>query len=117
MSLSSSFLVKILQLELKEVENDLNGLKDLVLNRHTSSDITHYVFLENTALIQSELESINHLGILLDKLEVDSGLSPHEVLDVVEKFMNDEIKSKQYSEAIYNYVKTKLAKVSKYLDM
>jgi ATP-dependent protease Clp ATPase subunit len=117
MSVSSGFLVKILQLELKEVENDLNGLKDLYSSRHNNSDITNYVFLENTALLQSELQSIHRIGTQLKMMEIDPKLSPKEILDSIDQFIKKEVEKKHYSVAIYNYIKLKLEKVSKYLDM
>ena len=117
MSVSLGFLVKILQLELKEVENDLNGLKDLYSSRHDSSEITHYVFRENSALLQSELNSIHQIGVLLEDVKIDESLSPDEFLGSIEDFITKQIRERQYSKAIYNYVKLKLAKVSKYMDM
>ena len=117
MAASAEFLVKILQLELKEVEHDLNGLKDLYSNRHNSSEITNYVFLENTALLQLELDSIHSIGTLLEEIVVDETLPPHDLLNSIDDFIKKEIKEKQFSDAIYNFVKSKLTKVSKYLDM
>ena len=117
MAISSDFLVKILQLELKEVEHDLNGLKDLYSNRHDSSEITNYVFLENTALLQSELDSIHLIGTLLEKTIIDEHLTPHDLLNSIDDFIKSEVKERQFSDAIYNFVKSKLTKVSKYLDM
>jgi SUMO ligase MMS21 Smc5/6 complex component len=117
MSVSLDFLVKVLQLELKEVEHDLNGLKDLYSNRHDSSEITNYVFLENTAVLQSELDSIHQIGTILDNINIDEKHTPHELLDSIDEYLKIEISKRQFSEAIYNFVKSKLAKVSKYLDM
>jgi len=117
MSVSLEFLIKILQLELKEVENDLNGLKDLYSNRHDSSEITNYVFLENTALLQSELDSIHQIGTILTDFKIEGSPTEHELLDIIDKHIKEEVHEKQYSEAIYNFAKSKLAKVSKYLDM
>jgi hypothetical protein len=117
MSVSLDFLVKILQLELKEVEHDLNGLKDLYANRHDSSEITNYVFLENTALLQSELDSIHQIGIVLDNLKIDEEHSPQELLSSIDDFVKQQIHERQYSEAVYNFVKLKITKVSKYMDM
>lgn len=117
MSVSLSFLVKVLQLELLEVEHDLIGLKDLYANRHDCSEITHYVFLENTAVLQSELNSIHQLGQLLKKIDIDESLTPHEFLKTIDEYIKEEIRNRQYSEAVYCFAKRKLAKVSKYLDM
>jgi len=117
MSVSLDFLVKVLQLELKEVENDLNGLKELYSSRHDSSEITNYVFLENTAILQSELDSIHQIGTFLDDIKIDQNLAPHELLDSIDEYIQSEITKKQYSQAIYNFAKQKMAKVSKYLDM
>ena len=117
MSVSLDFLVQVLQLELKEVENDLNGLKELYSNRHDSSEITNYVFLENTAGLQSELTSIHHIGTILNNIEIDKNQTPHELLDSIDDYIKLEISKRQYSQAIYNFAKLKLVKVSKYLDM
>ncbi len=117
MSVSPNFLVKILQLELIEVENDLNGLKELYTNRHDSSEITNYVFLENTALLQLELQSIHQISSILADFKFDKNGSSHKLLDEIDNFIKEEIKSRQFSEAIYNFIKLKLIKVSKYLDM
>ncbi len=117
MSVSPEFLVRILQLELKEVENDLNSLKDLYSSRHDSSEITNYVFLENTALLEAELESIHQICLIMDDIKIEHIKSPPAVLDYIDKLVKEEIGNRQYSEAIYNFVKSKMTKVSKYLDM
>ena len=117
MSVSLEFLVKIFQLELKEVENDLNILKDLYANRHDKSEITHYVFQENTALLQSELNSIHQISKVISDIKIDHIDSPERLLEYIDVLVKKEIDKKQYSDAIYNFVKSKLIKVSKYLDM
>lgn len=117
MPVSLDFLVKILQLELKEVEYDLQGLKELYAARHDSSEITNYVFLENTALLQSELDSIHQIATELEKHKIEKNYTTAELLESVDTFVKKEIEDKQYSEAVYNFVKRKLTKVSKYLDM
>lgn len=117
MSVSLDFLVKVLQLELIEVEHDLNGLKDLYANRHDSSEITHYVFLENTAVLQSELDAIHTLGSLLSEINISKSDTPHELLNSIGKYIEEEIKKRQFSRAVSQYIKLKIAKVSKYLDM
>lgn len=117
MSLSLDFLVKVLQLELKEVEYDLQGLKELYANRHDRSEITHYVFLENTAVLQSELSSIHQVGTLLEDFDIETLQAPHDFLNSIDEYIKVEIEKRQFSNAIYNFVKLKLAKVSKYVDM
>ncbi len=117
MSVSLECLFKILQLELKEVENDLNGLKDLYSNRHDRSEITNYVFLENTALLQSELNSIHQIGMILKSTSINHINSSDKLLEYIDNIVKEEVDKNQYSKAIYNFVKLKINKVSRYLDM
>ncbi len=117
MSVSLDFLVKVLQLELIEVEHDLEGLKELYSSRHDSSEITNYVFLENTAVLQSELNAIHTLGTLLSEMVINNNHTPHELLNSIDDYFKKEIKERQFSRAIYDFTKLKIGKVSKYLDM
>lgn len=117
MSVSLNFLVNILQIELREVENDLKGMEQLYIDRHDSSEITNYVFLENTAVLKSEVDSIHQIGVLLDKIDIDENQTPQELLQSIDAYIKGICEERQFSQAIYNFTKTKILKVSKYLDM
>lgn len=117
MSVSLSFLVNILQIELREVENDLKGLEKLYFDRHNSSEITNYVYLENTAVLKSEMDCIHQIGVLLDNFQIDENQSPQQMLKLMDDYIKKIVNDRQFSEAIYNFTKRKMEKVSKYLDM
>lgn len=117
MSVSPSFLINILQIELREVENDLINLEKLYAHRHDNSDITNYVFLENTAVLKSEVDSIHEIGTMLDNFRLDENLSAHQMLDAIDEYIKEIVAERQFSEAIYSFAKSKITKISKYLEM
>ncbi|MBN2658713.1 MAG: hypothetical protein JXR86_16780 [Spirochaetales bacterium] len=117
MAVSLEFLVDMLKLELKEVEHDLINLEKLYIDRHDSSEITHYVFFENTAVLKSEVDSIHRIGVLLENFTIDEYRTPELLLEDLELFIAQIVKERQFSDAIHNFTRAKIGKVRKYLDM
>lgn len=117
MSVSLSFLVNMLQLELKEVENDLSAMEILYTNRHDSSEITNYVFMENTAVLESEIRAIHKIGDLLADFKIEKGRNPQEMLDSIDNYIGQIVRERQFSRAVYDFIKIKIAKIAKYLEM
>ena len=117
MAVSLEFLVNMLKLELKEVEQDLVNLERLYINRHDNSEITHYVFLENSAVLKSEIDSIKSIGILLENFAAYECRSPEHLLEELESYVAKIVRERQFSDAVHSFTKSKLGKVRKYLDM
>ncbi|MBB6478978.1 hypothetical protein [Spirochaeta isovalerica] len=117
MAVSLEFLVDMLKLELKEVEHDLVNLEKLYINRHDSSEITHYVFFENRAVLKAELDSIHRIGVLLENFVIDEYSTPEHILTELEAYIAQIVRERQFSDAVHNFTKAKINKVRKYLDM
>jgi len=117
MAVSLEFLVNMLKLELKEVEQDLMNLEQLYRSRHDSSEITHYVFFENSAVLKSEIDSIHRIGVLLENFVADDYSSPENLLEELETYIAKIVRERQFSNAVQSFAKSKLGKVRKYLDM
>lgn len=117
MAVSLGFLVNMLKLELKEVQYDLMTLEQLYIDRHDSSEITNYVFLENTAILKAEIDSIRRIGLLLEDFAVEENDSQEIVLEKLEEYIKGIVSERQFSEAVHNYTRAKIIKIKKYLDM
>ena len=105
--------LKILKIELEDLETDIAFSEELLRRKHDEHKITDYVFLENLSTFKSEL-----LGIKKMENEIDSLVDKYDDLDAlikdVYKFFEDKVKEAGLPPVVFVLIKRKLDKVYQY---
>ena len=107
--------LKVLRIELEDLEEDLLLMAQIYQQREKDSEITDYVFLENVSLLQSEISGIEQILKSLGTIEGDSFGTLDEMVEHVDSVFRQKTEDANFPEAVYALVKRKLAKVSAYI--
>ena len=115
MELKLAKYLKVLKIELEDLEEDLEVMKELYDRREQRNEITDYVFLENVALLKTEIAGVESLVKSIDDIPVDQFSHLDEFVDYVDALFRERTEHSGYPEAVYALVKRKLSKVSRYI--
>ncbi len=107
--------LKILKIELEELENELIMFGELHKQREKSGEITTYVFRENMNLIKNEISGIREIVKSVDALVSTRYHSFEEMVEDLDRKIKGKIEESDYAEAAYELVKRKLQKVHTYM--
>ncbi len=107
--------LKVLRIELEDLSEDLEVMKDLYGQRGRRDEITDYVFLENVSLLKSEIAGVEAAIRSMDEIPVDRFRNLDELVDYIDKLFRERTAGAGYPEAVYALVRRKLAKVSRYV--
>ncbi|MAG13193.1 MAG: hypothetical protein CMN78_01215 [Spirochaetales bacterium] len=107
--------LKVLKIELEDLEEDLLLMAKIYQQREANNEITDYVFLENLTLLQSEISGIEQILKSIDTIDVDSFKTLDEMVEHVDVEFREKTEKSNFPEAVYALVKRKLSKVSAYI--
>ena len=107
--------LKVLRIELEDMEEDLSIMRELYGQRERRDEITEYVFLENVSLLKSVISGIEVLNRSIDDIPRDEFADLDELVDYVDRLFRDRTAHAGYPEAVYSLVRRKLTKVSRYI--
>lgn len=106
----------ILKVELVDLEDDISTIKEIYKKRQQNKEITNYVLLENTTVLQRELQGIQHV------VETMEGISPETysnldelIADLRERF-RAQLADCQVPDMIVDLLNRKLEKVKEYVQ-
>ena len=107
--------LKVLKIELEDLEEDLRIMAEIYGEREKRDEITQYVFLENLSLLKQEIAGIEQILHSLDSIEVSNFQSLENMVEHVDSLFRHKTDDADFPEAVYALVKRKLLKVSKYI--
>ena len=115
MSDKRKLFLKILKVELEEIENDISLLMKIYHERYEKREITHYVEQENEALLHHEVACIEKMIPELDTFSTDEYESDQAFLDSLKVFLKGFVKENQFPHAVFLLAEHKMQKVVKYI--
>ena len=107
--------IKILKLELEDLEIDIEKLIENCEEACKTSDLSANVFLENLALFKNELLAVNIFEKMLDTLDIEQFASLDELVQFIKKSFEEKVRVLGLAKAINRYVERKLIKVAEYV--
>ena len=107
--------LKVLRIELEDLQEDLELMADLYNQRDANAEITPYVFLENVSLLQAEITGIENIIRSIDDIVIDRFETLNELVDYSDQAFQKLTKEAGYPDAVYELVRRKLRKVARYL--
>lgn len=108
--------IKILMIELEDLEEDIELLIQECDERHCKNEISEYVFLENLATLKNEMFGVE--SFLADIMKIDP-LSYKNVNDLVEELkekLKKRIKEKGLAKSVEILINRKMLKVLNYVN-
>lgn len=111
-----SFLQKVFQIELEETEDDVLGLIEYYSRRFESHEITHYVYVENQALLRKELSCVKELEKDLRLWTPPEGFEAQEVLEEMTSYLKNLVKKRGYPELVILVIDRINGKLIRYLE-
>jgi len=111
-----SYFLKILQIELEDLLEDLKTVKARYHERYDDSEITNYVLMENEALLSREEESVRQLLTSIDGMNSARYKSVTEIIEDLDATARDFITNKEYPAAVYRLLRRKMDKVLSYVS-
>ena len=107
--------LRILKVELEDLEEDISTLAEMTEERRRQHDLTEYVSLENLSLLKQEFAGIREVVDQIDRLEMVEGESFQQFVDRLKSRIREVIIASAYPDAVYIFVDRKIQKVADYL--
>jgi len=109
--------LKILALELEDLEKDLENLEKLTKKRFKSHEITNYVTQENISLLNKEYTGIKDIIRILKSIKVARFENLEDLINHIDSLSLNYIKERDIPEAVYTFIKRKLFKVKEFVSV
>lgn len=108
--------ISILNVELKDLVEDIDVLMAGHKDRSEKGEISNYVFQENQALFKGEISCLNDFANLVLQIDLDRFQTLEELRTFVEKEFKQHLNKGCYAPAIEDVVTRKLRKVLLYVE-
>ena len=109
--------LKILALELEDLEEDLENLEKLTKKRFNSHEISNYVTLENISLLKKEYTGIRDIIQILKSIKAEQFENLEDLINHIDTLSLNFIKERDIPEAVYTFIKRKLFKVKEFVSV
>lgn len=107
--------LKILKIELEDLESDIIDSEAMLKKRLDDKKITGYVFMENLATFRAELEGVRKMEKEIDRL-ADKYETLDELVEHISDYFKKRIKESGLPEAVFVLIKRKLDKIYRYIS-
>ncbi len=109
-------LIRILRIELEDLEDDIALLEETAEERREKHEITNYVLLENLALLKKESGCIQVLMDSIETLELDRYGSLEDAAAGLKEHFREMARENGFPGAVYRLVDRKIDKVVQYVQ-
>lgn len=107
--------LKILRIEIEDLQDDIGGLIAECKKEVETGILSNYVFLQNLTIFKKELLSLGVFFKILDSIDTEQYESLDDMIDFIRTSFSEKIKEYDLIQAINVYVERKLIKVKKYV--
>ncbi len=107
--------MKILKIELEDLKEDVLLLEEVYKEREKKGEITRYVLLENSGLLEHEIAGIRHLVDSLDSFSLNGCADLDGVAERVDEYMKRKNQESDFPDVVYHLARKRLYKVHKYI--
>ncbi len=109
--------LKILQVEIEDLQDDLNLFLEVLQDRHLRHLVTDYVYNENSATLRNEILGLRECVRALENYEAAPCSSIEQVRDDLKKEIFRRLDEHGYVPAVRALVGKKLDKIAVYLKL
>lgn len=108
--------IKLIIIELEDLETDLSLMEDVLKQKAKRGEITGYVFKENVSLLTSELSGMHQLIKAVGEILTDRYSSVSALAEDLDRIFHERTEESDLPEACYAMVRRRLTKVRSYMD-
>lgn len=108
--------LRLIDVELSSCTEDLGDLEELLKSRFETMEITHYVYMENDALLKREISGINHIRDRVLQIDPTVYTDADGLAGAVRATASDVIQEYQLPGAVLALVERKIEAVRHYLS-
>lgn len=112
---SRKLFLKILKVELEEIESEIDLLIKLYQSRYEKREITNYVMQENDALLEREISCMKKLVPALETFNIDEYQDNETFILGLKAFLESFVKENQFPHAVFLLAEQRMQKVVKYI--
>jgi hypothetical protein len=108
-------LISIFRIELKDLEEDIIDLLEILEQRKNSQEITNYVYLGNKGVLLNEISCVRELLDQLSTVDAYQYESVEAMLAGVKEMLDAKIRDSSFPDAVHSLVLRRLEKVCTYV--
>ena len=108
--------LKILCIEFEDLEEDINMLIEEYTDKHRNEEISHYVFLENLAVLKNELFGVESFYEYIKFIEPRDYGSLHDLMSMILSKLKIRVKQNGIVPSVVIIIERKMKKVAKYVE-
>jgi len=113
--MQTKHFLHLLDAELASCSEDLFDLEDLLKSRFETMEITHYVYMENDALLKREVAGVNRIRAHVQAIDPASFTDADELATGIRQAARTIIAEYQLPEAVLALVDRKIEAVRRFL--
>ena len=107
--------LKILRIEIEDLQEDINDLIEHYKKESEIGNISNYVFRENLVIFRKELLCLEMFFKILDSIDPDRYVNIDELIEFIRDSYDEKIKECGLIRATSSFIERKLIKVKKYV--
>ena len=107
--------ISIFRIELKDLEEDMKDLLEILEKRKISQEITNYVYMGNKGVLLNEISCVHELLDELSTIDAYRYENVDAMIADVRKKLDTRISDCSFPDALHNLVQRKLEKVCTYV--
>ena len=107
--------ISIFRIELKDLEDDINDLLEILEKRKNNQEITNYVYMGNKGILLSEISCVHELLDHLSTVDAYRYESVEAMFEDVKDKLDARIADCSFPNAVHNLVQRRLEKVCTYI--
>lgn len=113
--METKHFLHLLDAELASCAEDLSDLEKLLKSRFETLEITHYVYMENDALLKREVNGVNRVRDYVLGLDPTTFTEPDDLALAIRDAVRLMIRNSQLPEAVCALVERKIESVRRFL--
>ena len=107
--------VSIFRIELKDLEEDIKDLLQILEQRKLDHQITNYVYMENKGLLLNEISCVHDLLDQLGDVDANQSENVEALIADIRTRLDSRITDCSFPDAVHSLVQRKLEKVCTYV--
>ena len=107
--------LKILQIEIEDLQEDVNDLIEHYRKESEIGNISNYIYNENLVVFKKELLCLKMFFTILDSIDPDKYDTIDELIKFIRDSYEEKIKESGLIRATSTFIERKLTKVKKYV--
>ena len=107
--------ISIFRIELKDLEDDITDLLEILEKRKINQEITNYVYMENKGVLLNEISCVHELLDQLGTVDAYRYESVEAMFEDVKDKLDARIADCSFPDVVHNLVQRRLEKVFTYI--